>query len=38
MLLLGAEKGSEVELIVDGGDEEKSINTISEIFADGSGI
>ncbi|MGA2507508.1 MAG: HPr family phosphocarrier protein [Chitinispirillaceae bacterium] len=38
LLLLGAEKGSEIELIVTGGDEEKSIKTISEIFSDGSGI
>lgn len=38
MLLLGAEKGSEIELIVNGGDEEKSIKAISEIFSDGSGI
>jgi len=38
MLLLGAGKGSEVELIVSGGDEEQSINAISDIFADGSGI
>ena len=38
LLLLGAEKGAEVELIVSGGDEEKNIKTISDIFADGSGI
>ena len=38
MLMLGAEKGSEVELIVNGGDEEKCIEMISDIFADGSGI
>lgn len=38
LLLLGAEKGSEVELIVNGGNEEKNIKAISDIFADGSGI
>ena len=38
MLLLGAQKGSEIELIVNGGDEEKTIEAISDIFADGSGI
>jgi len=38
LLLLGAAKGSEVELIVEGGDEEKNIAAISDIFADGSGI
>lgn len=38
MLLLDAVKGSEVELIVSGGDEENSINVLSDIFADGSGI
>jgi phosphotransferase system HPr (HPr) family protein len=38
MLLLCAEKGSEIELVASGGDEEKAIDAISEIFADGSGI
>jgi phosphotransferase system HPr (HPr) family protein len=38
MLLLSAGKGSEIELVVSGGNEEKTINAISEIFADGSGI
>jgi phosphocarrier protein len=38
LLMLGAGKGTEVELVVCGGDEEKSMKTISEIFADGSGI
>jgi len=38
MLMLEAEKGSQIELIADGGDEEKSIKAISEIFSDGSGI
>jgi phosphotransferase system HPr (HPr) family protein len=38
MLLLCAEKGSEIELVASGGDEEKAIEAISEIFADGSGI
>jgi phosphocarrier protein HPr len=38
MLLLGAEKGSEIDIIAGGGDEAKSIEAISEIFLDGSGI
>lgn len=38
MLLLGAGKGTEIELIVNGGDEEKSIDAISGIFTDGLGI
>ena len=38
MLLLSAGKGSEIELIASGGDEEKAINSISELFTDGSGI
>lgn len=38
LLLLGAEKGSEIELIVNGGDEEKGITVLSEIFEEGSGI
>jgi phosphotransferase system HPr (HPr) family protein len=38
MLLLCAGKGSEIELVARGGDEEKAIEAISEIFADGSGI
>jgi phosphocarrier protein HPr len=38
LLLLGAEKDSELEVIARGGDEEKSIKAISEIFANGSGI
>lgn len=38
LLLLGATQGSEIELLVDGGDEEKSISALSEIFEDGAGI
>jgi len=38
LLLLGAEKGSEVEVIVEGGDEARSLAAISDIFSDGSGI
>jgi phosphocarrier protein HPr len=38
MLLLCAAKGTEIEVVASGGDEEKNINTISEIFSDGSGI
>ena len=38
LLMLGAEKGAELELVVEGGDEERTIEAISEIFADGSGI
>jgi len=38
LMLLGAEKGSEIELIVNGGDEDRNLGAISEIFSDGSGI
>ena len=38
LLLLGAEKGAELEVVVDGGDEEKSLEAISGIFTNGSGI
>lgn len=38
LLLLGAKKGSEIELVVNGVDEEKGIATLSNIFEDGSGI
>ena len=38
MLLLCAEKGSEIEVVANGGDEEKCVETISELFIDGSGI
>jgi phosphotransferase system HPr (HPr) family protein len=38
LLMLGAEKGSEIELFACGGDEEESIRAISDIFSEGSGI
>lgn len=38
LLLLGAGKGSELEVVVEGGDEEKSLSAIADIFSDGSGI
>jgi len=38
LLLLGAEKGTELELIVNGGDEEKNLADLSDLFAEGSGI
>jgi phosphocarrier protein len=38
LLLLGAQKGTELELVVNGGDEEKNIELIADLFTDGSGI
>jgi phosphocarrier protein len=38
MLLLGAGKGSEIELMVTGGDEDKKLCEIAQIFSEGSGI
>jgi phosphocarrier protein len=38
LLLLGAEKGSEIELVVDGGNEDNGIASLTDIFNDGSGI
>jgi phosphocarrier protein len=38
LLLLGAQKGTELELVVDGGDEEKNLELIADLFSDGSGI
>jgi phosphocarrier protein HPr len=38
LLMLGAEKGTEIEIIADGGEEQKSINDLAQIFSQGSGI
>lgn len=38
LLLLGAVQGSSIELNVRGGDEEKHLRDIAQIFADGGGI
>jgi phosphotransferase system HPr (HPr) family protein len=38
LLLLGAQQGTELELVVNGGDEEKNIELIADLFTDGSGI
>jgi phosphocarrier protein HPr/phosphocarrier protein len=38
LLMLGASKGSEIEVQVCGGDEEKFLQEISQIFSDGAGI
>ncbi len=38
MLMLQAEKGSEVEVLINGGEEEKCLAALSELFSDGLGI
>lgn len=38
LLLLGAQKGTELELVVNGGVEEKNIDLIADLFSDGSGV
>jgi phosphotransferase system HPr (HPr) family protein len=38
LLMLGAEKGAEIEVIAEGGEEQKSLNDLSQIFSQGSGI
>jgi phosphocarrier protein HPr len=38
LLMLGAERGSEIEVTADGGEEQKSINDLAQIFSQGSGI
>jgi phosphocarrier protein HPr len=38
LLLLGASKGAEIEVDVCGGDEEKYLQEIAQIFSEGSGI
>jgi phosphotransferase system HPr-like phosphotransfer protein len=35
---LGAQQGTELELVVNGGDEDKNIDLIADLFTDGSGI
>jgi len=38
LLMLEAEKGAEIELVVTGIDEERGLREIADIFAQGSGI
>jgi phosphocarrier protein HPr len=38
LLMLGAEEGSEIEVIADGGREENSLDELSILFSEGSGI
>jgi phosphocarrier protein len=38
LLMLGAGKGSEIELVACGGDEERSLQAIADFFENGSGI
>ena len=38
LLLLGAGEKSKIQITVDGGDEEKTIQSVSEILIDGAGI
>jgi phosphocarrier protein len=38
LLMLGAEKGAEIEVTAVGGEEQKSLNDLSQIFSQGSGI
>jgi phosphocarrier protein HPr len=38
LLMLAADKGAEIEVSVNVGDEEKSIRMLTELFAEGSGI
>ncbi len=38
LILLGATEGSEVELLVCGGDEDKALRELAEVFAGGAGI
>jgi phosphotransferase system HPr (HPr) family protein len=38
LLMLGAEKGAEIEITAVGGEERKSLNDLSQILSQGSGI
>jgi phosphocarrier protein HPr len=38
LLMLGAEKGNEIEIIADGGEERKTLDDLAQIFSQGSGI
>ncbi len=38
LLLLGAEKGTELRIIAEGEDEKQAIHDISEVLTDGAGI
>jgi phosphocarrier protein HPr len=38
LLMLGAEKGSEIEIIAIGGKEQDNLNDLANLFSEGSGI
>jgi phosphotransferase system HPr (HPr) family protein len=38
LILLGAGKGTEIQITADGDDEDAVLNSLAEIFGDGSGI
>lgn len=38
LLMLGAQSGTEIQIVADGKDEDKVIDALSEVFSDGSGI
>ena len=38
LILLGAEKGTEIQITAQGGDEDAVLDSLSEIFSDGAGI
>ncbi len=38
LLMLGVEKGAEIEVVASGGEERKSLDDIAQIFSQGSGI
>jgi phosphotransferase system HPr (HPr) family protein len=38
LLMLGVEQGSEIEVIANGGEEQQSMDDLSQIFSQGAGI
>jgi len=38
LLLLGAGRGSEIELIIEGGRENENLRTVTRLFSEGEGI
>ncbi|MGA2506596.1 MAG: HPr family phosphocarrier protein [Chitinispirillaceae bacterium] len=38
LLMLAATEGSEIEIVVDGGDEEKTLREVEAVLIDGAGI
>lgn len=38
LLMLAATEGSEIEIVVDGGDEEKTLREVESVLIDGAGI